>query len=71
VVDLTRWVVINRHVNNSFTATKVLNDLCALLADELEVYAELLKDNGDIYSQCAGLLKAAQIVRQNPDVDLS
>jgi hypothetical protein len=64
-------VVINRHVNNSFTATKVLNDLCALLADELEVYAELLKDNGDIYSQCAGLLKAAQIVRQNPDVDLS
>jgi len=71
MVDLTRWVVINRHVNNSFTATKVLNDLCALLADELEVYAELLKDNGDIYSQCAGLLKAAQIVRQNPDVDLS
>ena len=71
MVDLTRWVVINRHVKNSFIATKVLNDVCALLADELEGYAELLKDNGDTYSQCAGLLKAALIVRQNPDVDLS
>jgi hypothetical protein len=71
VVDLTRWVVVNKHVQNSFTATKVLNDLTSLLADELEGYAELLKDNGDVYTQCAGLLKAAQIVRQNPETDLS
>ena len=71
MVDLTRFVIVNRHVDNTFVATKVLNDLCTLLADELEGYAELLKDSGDVYAQCAGLLKAAQIVRQNPEPDLS
>jgi hypothetical protein len=65
VETTTRFDVVNKHVNNTYTSTIIAKDLAALIALELETYAELLKENGDVYGHCAGLQKAAQIVRDH------
>lgn len=63
MVNETRIETVNKHINNVFTATVITNDLCETLANELEQYVQLLQQEGDLYAQGAGLLKAVRILR--------
>ena len=70
VETTTRIEAVNKIVNNQFIATIVTNTLTETLALELDAYAELLIDSGDVYAQVAGLRKAAQILRTKPELNL-
>jgi hypothetical protein len=70
VETTTRSEAVNKIVNNQFIATIVTNTLTEVLAQELDAYAALLIDNGDVYAQAAGLRKAAQLLRIKPETDL-
>jgi len=70
VETTTRIEAVNKIVNNQFIATIVTNTLTETLAQELDAYASLLIDNGDVYSQVAGLRKASQLLRIKPETDL-
>jgi hypothetical protein len=65
VVATSRFDAVNKIVENTYTATIIVKSLSEAIAQEIEIYAELLKQNGDIYNQGAGLIKAAQLVREN------
>jgi hypothetical protein len=70
VETTTRIEAVNKIVNNQFIATIVTNTLTEVLAQELDVYANLLINNGDVYAQAAGLRKAAQLLRTKPETEL-
>jgi hypothetical protein len=61
----SRFESVDKIINNFYTSTIVTRSLSEAIAQEIETYAHLLKDNGDIYNQFAGLIKAAQLVREN------
>jgi hypothetical protein len=65
VETTSRFDSVNKIVENTYTSTIIIRSLSETIAQELEIYAELLKSNGDIYNQFAGLIKAAQIVREH------
>jgi hypothetical protein len=65
VVTATRFDSVNKIVENIYTSTIIVKSLSETIAQEIETYAELLKENGDIYNQTAGLIKAAQLVREH------
>jgi hypothetical protein len=65
MVATSRFDSVNKIVENTYTATIIVKSLSEAIAQEIEIYAELLKQNGDIYNQGAGLIKAAQLVREN------
>lgn len=65
MVATSRFDAVNKIVENTYTATIIVKSLSEAIAQEIEIYAELLKQNGDIYNQGAGLIKAAQLVREN------
>lgn len=65
MVTATRFETVNKIVENIFTSTIIVKSLSEAIAQEIETYAELLKENGDIYNQGAGLIKAAQLVREH------
>jgi hypothetical protein len=64
VTTTSRLDTAHKVVNNIYLATLVTRDLSNFIAQEIESYAELLKENGDIYSHFAGLIKAAQLIRE-------
>jgi hypothetical protein len=63
VNDMDRFVSINRHINNSLIATKILKDVTEVLASELVAYADTLKESGDDFGFVPGLLKASKIIK--------
>lgn len=66
-----RFQSVNKIVDNKYTTTIIVKSVSEAIAQEIELYAELLKSNGDIYNQFAGLIKAAQLVREhNPEREL-
>jgi hypothetical protein len=66
-----RFNSVNKIVENTYTATIIVKSVSEAIAQEIETYAELLKSNGDVYNQFAGLIKAAQLVREhNPEREL-
>jgi hypothetical protein len=71
MVETTRVEAVNKIVSNQFIATIVTNTLTETLAQELDAYAELLIESGDVYTQVAGLRKASQILRIKPETELS
>lgn len=65
VETASRFDTVNKIIDNVYVSTCVVRSLSATIAQEIEVYAELLREHGDVYNQCAGLIKAAQIIRDN------
>lgn len=65
MVATSRFDSVNKIVENTYTATIIVKSLSEAIAQEIEIYAELLKQSGDIYNQGAGLIKAAQLVREH------
>jgi hypothetical protein len=65
VVATSRFDAVNKIVENTYTSTIIVKSLSEAIAQEIEIYAELLKESGDIYNQGAGLIKAAQLVREH------
>jgi hypothetical protein len=65
VVATSRFDAVNKIVENTYTSTIIVKSLSEAIAQEIEIYAELLKQSGDIYNQGAGLIKAAQLVREH------
>lgn len=67
MVNEARVEVVEKILNNHYTATIVANSLCERLATELATYAEMLVVNGDEFQQVAGLHKAIQILRNRTE----
>ena len=65
MVATSRFDAVNKIVENTYTSTIIVKSLSEAIAQEIEIYAELLKESGDIYNQGAGLIKAAQLVREH------
>lgn len=65
MVATSRFDAVNKIVENTYTSTIIVKSLSEAIAQEIEIYAELLKQSGDIYNQGAGLIKAAQLVREH------
>jgi hypothetical protein len=65
VETVSRFESVNKIIDNIYTSTIVVRSVSEAIAQEIEIYAELLKSNGDVYNQFAGLIKAAQIVREH------
>ncbi len=63
VETTSRIETANKVLNNIYTATIVTRDLSNFIAREIELYAETLKENGDIYGHYAGLIKASQLIK--------
>lgn len=61
----SRFDAVNKIVENVYTSTIIVRSVSETIAQEIEIYAELLKSNGDVYNQFAGLIKAAQLVREH------
>lgn len=61
----SRFDTVNKIVENVYTSTIIVRSVSETIAQEIETYAELLKTNGDVYNQFAGLVKAAQLVREH------
>ena len=71
VETTSRFDSVNKIIDNTYTSTIVVRSLSEAIAQEIETYAFLLKSNGDVYNQFAGLIKAAQLVREhNPEREL-
>ena len=65
VETVSRFESANKIIDNIYTSTIVVRSVSEAIAQEIEIYAELLKSNGDVYNQFAGLIKAAQLVREH------
>ena len=65
VKTTSRFESANKILDNIYTSTIVVRSVSEAIAQEIEIYAELLKSNGDVYNQFAGLIKAAQLVREH------
>lgn len=65
VKTTSRFESANKIIDNIYTSTIVVRSVSEAIAQEIEIYAELLKSNGDVYNQFAGLIKAAQLVREH------